>query len=495
MSLNPTWRIRIWAAAATVVALVLGYQIAVGNLVGSAVVGLVVLALIGYRYQPANLQLMVVAVLFAGYLIGNRGFAQVMPSPAFPLLPAEAGLAGLFILQALERMAGGAAPRRLGAWDYLIGAWIVYGCARMLFDGRVHGMVAIRDFAMVYYAAFFFLAANLAHRRSMQVDRLLQIIRIASSLMAGIYLFTRISPGVLESMVIWRGVPLIFYKDDLVGVFAALGAVLHFIQYERAKRSLSVAWCLVLVGVVLYTNNRSAMLALAVGALGLLFAGRWRLSALLGTGGVVGAVFIVAIATWRGDTWRDTPLMGVYDRVVSLTDPFGEREYGGEITGNKGDNNLFRMVWWQEVVGETVEVSPVFGLGFGYDLSSRFLREYYADNIQGFSARSPHSIIVTVFGRMGVVGVTVYLAIILMLANRVWTCAGLQDLETLAPLLGAAMVFTSACFGVVLEGPMGAVVFWSLMGLGAGMLGAKSEAEPDATAVVHFDHEREAVPS
>jgi hypothetical protein len=480
MAMNPIWRVRIWATAATVVALVLGYQIALGNLLGAAVVGLGTLAIVGYRYQPRNLQFLVLAGLFAGYLIGNRGFAQLMPAPGIPLLPAEAGLAALCILQALER-AGSDHPRRLDLLDYLIGAWILFGVGRMFFDGRIYGIVAIRDFAMVYYAAFFYLAANLVHRHANQLEKLLQVTRIAALVMGVIYVFTRTWPGVLENALLFRGVPLIFYKDDLVGVFAALGAVLHFLRFEQAGRWRSVCFSLALVGVVLFSNNRSALLALVVGAGGLVLAGRWRFGGLLGLGGLVGAILLIAAAAWRGDTWRDTPLIGVYERVVSLADPLGEGQYGGERTANKGDNNLFRWVWWQEVISETAAKSPVAGLGFGYDLSSRFVREYYGVGSLPFTARSPHSIVVTVFGRMGIMGLSLYASIIAILAWNVWRKARQQALAELTPFLGAAMIFTSASFGVVLEGPMGAVLFWSLLGAGAGLVAARREGAADET--------------
>jgi O-antigen ligase len=378
----------------------------------------------------------------------------------------------------LER-AGSTSARRLGLLDWLIGSWIVFGLARMFFDGRVFGLVAVRDFAMVYYAVFFFLAANIFHRQSHRAETLLSLFRNAAVIMGGVYMFTRLWPGVLENSLLLRGVPLIFYKDDLVGVFAAVGAMLQFLRFEQVGRGRHVLFSLALVGVVLFTNNRSALLALVVGAGGLLLAGRWRFITLLGIGGVFGAILMVAVATWQGDTWRDTPLMGVYDRVVSLTDPFGTRQYGGETTSNKGDNNLFRLIWWQEVVGETVEESPVFGLGFGHDLSARFLREYYAHTSEEFSARSPHSIIVTVFGRMGIVGLLLYGAIILQLLTQVVHSARRQDFVSLPPLLAAAMIFASACFGVVLEGPMGAVLFWSLLGSGVGLLAHQADTRDE----------------
>ena len=334
---------------------------------------------------------------------------------------------------------------------------------------------------MVYYAVFFYLAANIVHRDPARLAVLLATLRISSVIMAVLFSIAVQWPGVLESALTLRGVPLIFYKADLVGVFAGVGALLHFIRFEQTGRWRSVGFSLLLVGVVLMTNNRSALLALAVGAAALGIAGRWRFPVLLGGGAVVAAVLLVAISTWRGDSWRDTPLVGAYERMVSLVDPLGTGSYQGEATFNKGDNNRFRLVWWSEVIAETIDTSPIYGLGFGYDLSARFQRVYYGVSPEDFNARSPHSIAVTVFARMGLVGLVLFLGIIVQMVYWVWGAARRDDLEQLAPSLMATMVFTSACFGVVLEGPMGAVVFWVMLGAGSGLMAA-AQAKEDESA-------------
>jgi O-antigen ligase len=96
-----------------------------------------------------------------------------------------------------------------------------------------------------------------------------------------------------------------------------------------------------------------------------------------------------------------------------------------------------------------------------------------------FTARSPHSIVVGTIGRMGGVGLAGLLAVVAAMAARTWRA--LHDPATDAPTCGlwcaAWVVLTSACFGVVLEGPMGAVVFWSLLGLANSMT-------PDAALAV-----------
>jgi hypothetical protein len=175
-------------------------------------------------------------------------------------------------------------------------------------------------------------------------------------------------------------------------------------------------------------------------------------------------VVLVLVAHVQHKTWRDTPLLGVYERVSSVFDPLGQGTYSAADAANKGDNNLFRMVWWRTVIDDTLHGGPVFGLGFGADLAERFVQEYYSDSPEEFSTRSPHNIVLTVFARTGAVGLVPFLAIVGVVLVRTVKSAR-RDLASTGPWLVGCALFVSACFGVVLEGPMGAVVFWTALGL------------------------------
>jgi CHASE3 domain sensor protein len=46
------------------------------------------------------------------------------------------------------------------------------------------------------------------------------------------------------------------------------------------------------------------------------------------------------------------------------------------------------------------------------------------------------------------------------------------------------VILVSACFGVVLEGPMGAVVFWTILGLASATSAAEQEQRAAAEAAL-----------
>ena len=92
------------------VAMVLGVKIAQGGWFLPALLGALVIMFTLYRLKTESLGSFILAGILAGYFIGNRGFAQLMPAPTIPLLPAEAALAALVALQFLEQIRGGLKP-------------------------------------------------------------------------------------------------------------------------------------------------------------------------------------------------------------------------------------------------------------------------------------------------------------------------------------------------------------------------------------------------
>jgi O-antigen ligase len=221
------------------------------------------------------------------------------------------------------------------------------------------------------------------------------------------------------------------------------------------------------------------MLGLAAAAVWLALGRRWRFGATLLGAGAAASIVILAVAFVTHTPWKKTPLYEPYESVMSIVDVTGQRIYEGKDTSSKGDNNLFRRVWWQAVLEETIEGNPSFGLGFGYDLADRFVREYYPEDSEEFSARSPHNFLLTIFARMGAVGLALFQAVLGVVAVRTWRAVRAGP-ELAAPWCAAWAIFTSACFGVVLEGPMGAVVFWTLLGVAdASRAAASFTAAPD----------------
>lgn len=475
MTLQPVWRSRLFATGAGLAAVWLGVAIAQQQFLwpSFAAVGLLLFALA--RWQPLPLGTLILGLVVSGYIVGNRGFAQIMLLPNYPLLPAEAvlTLAGtLLLVQCAWRHE---LPFRRDALNALLLAWIAMGTMRMAFDFRQYGLLAIRDFALVYYAAFFFLGQEAA--RAATGRRFLEHMVLGSCvvLLAISFFYDRF-PQFFFGTLSFRGSPLIYYKGDLVGTFMAVGSMMFFLRFENRRRWWELALSLGLAGAVIATNNRASMLGLFVATLWLLLGGRWKFAAAQTVTGLTASALILIGATVLNRPIDQTPVFHLYEEVVSLADPAGKRTYRGEETFNKGDNNLFRLTWWNAVVLETVAVNPYLGLGFGHDLADRFVREYYPESGEEFAVRSPHNVLITAFARLGATGLAVLLAVMSVVGVGTWRAIKRGPREA-APWCAAWIIFVSACFGVVLEGPMGAVVFWTMLGVAHASLNAARERQ------------------
>lgn len=450
---------------ASVAAIVIGVWIADGTWIALAIAaGAVVLAALGY-VAPKMTHVATLGVLIIGYIVGNRGFAQLTPASGAPLFPAELGLALSGTLLIAQCCVTQRVPVLRDALNFSVLLWIAFGTARIAFDVKTYGFTAIRDFALVYYALFLFIAqTTFADRpgRSRWLHRCL--LWATAPLPILLYLFDNYTDFFTQVLTV-RGIPLIFYKGDLIGTFITVGSVVWYIYYaEDRRRWWALGWSLVLAATVLTTDNRASLLALVVTAVWLGIGRRWQFLGILAGGGAAAMLVLILWSQFAGQRLEQTPLGRLYENVASVTDFGGTRHYSGVF--QKGDNNRFRLVWWRTSIEETIHANPWVGMGFGYDLAEGFLKEYYPDSTDEFNVRSPHNVWVTIFARMGLLGLLGFAAIVFALARA--TLIGVRSREPhhAVPWCVGWAILTASTFGVVLEGPMGGVVFWIVLGIG-----------------------------
>jgi len=409
----------------------------------------------------------------AGYIIGNRGFAQFSPTNRLPLLPAEVTLAvsgsALVFRAALRRTAF----LRRDLLDISLLVWIAMGAARMPFDVRRFGPVALRDFAMVYYAGFFFVAQSLGtHAASGRLLR--RAFTTAFAILPLVVVANRLAPDAVLR-ISWNGIPLIFHKSDITAAGLGAGLIWFWALYERTGHRrwlVPAAVCIPLLATL--ESPRAGMVAVAAVTVAWVAARRWRLVAFQAGIAAAAVALGLAVVLWSGRNVRETASYATYERVASLVDWTGTGSYSNPDSASVGDNNRFRVVWWEAVARETLDGGPWLGLGFGADLAAQFLIDYEWVEAQDFSARSPHSIFMSVFGRMGALGTVLWVLVTAGMMRQTFRAFKRRDFDAMGLWSVSWVFWVSGCFGVVLEGPMGAVVFWTATGLAC----ARTVAEP-----------------
>lgn len=470
--MDPRLRQFLFGLAACTAATAAGFSVAQENYIWLSLAAALCVWVALARHSDAHAEAWLLGGVVLGYTIGNRGFAQLTPLTGIPVFIGELalgfGLTVLLVRHALLRRL----PIEANWIDRLLLFWFALGIGRVWWDVRVFGLVAARDFAMVYYLLFFFCARSLGtHAPSRRV--LLALLGATYVALPLAVLVVDAFPEFFLYRFTFQGSPIIHQKGDLrtLGLFAGF----VWIVPKHGELRLSDWWrwavAVLALGLGLGQLSRASMLGLALAVALLTWARRWQPLVAVVTVAAAGAGILSMSAAFRGGDLTQSRLYAVYETVASIVDVGGTRAYRSEDAGNKGDNNRFRLVWWRIVVEDTIAANPLVGVGFGADLARSFVREYYATDSMDFTARSPHNVFVTAFARMGALGVLGLLGIYVYQAIATWRLARLARTgpgafdEALALHAIVLLMMVGACFGVVLEGPMGAIPFWVLLGL------------------------------
>ncbi len=470
--MNPRLRIALITLVASALAIWVGISLAQEkHFIASVAALLSVWAVLAWTRGPLA-ESWLLSFLVFGYVIGSRGFAQIMPVSGLPLFLSELGLVVSVTLVLLRGAQSRILPVQHDWLNGLLLLWLALGSGRILWDVRNYGFMALRDFATVYYVGYFFVAQALAqheHSRRLLHGALLATFAVLPFPAILSALFTDFF---LDNLLV-GGVPLIFYKGDLLATFLFTGFIVllplgRFVWFGVTPWRWLIALTSLIFGLTLL--SRASMVGLLVATGWMAWAGRSRAFQVLAGVCLAGLLAVTTVSLLQKKDFTQTKAYAIYEAAASVVDFSGTHSYRSGFTGDKADNNRFRLVWWRNVVVETATTAPVFGLGFGADLARGFLQEYYPDSNDDFSARSPHNIFLTVFGRMGFAGALVLLLIYLTqfrISLRTVRATRTDPSREGALTLQAAcwVVLVSSCFGVVLEGPMGAIPFWIMLGL------------------------------
>jgi hypothetical protein len=477
--MNPRLRLLMFTIAGIAIGVAVAGDLADESYGMAAMIAVVCALLVLRRVSEADPDAWMLAAVVVGYVVGNRGFAQLQPSSSVPLLPAEAVL--LVAVPSLIARVSLKKETLLAhdALNFSILAWFIVGLIRLPLDIERYGVIAVRDFAMVYYAAFFFIAQAFS-RRAQNVRLLTASVTVAFVALLPVVISILIWPDFLTDNLTWHGIPIIYHKSDLIANSLGAGFFWLWTRWEKDRRRIwlvMAAASLLLIGKM--ASPRAAMFAVALTTLVWVAFGRWRIAVAQVAAVASAAIIGMAVLSFTGDDFKTSTVYSAYEHAISIFDPAGTGTYINGESGDPGDNNRFRVVWWGDVIAETMAENPVFGLGFGADLAARFVADYGLQTDETFAARNPHSMIVTTFGRMGFLGLACWLVASAFMARTIYRLFKTGDPDAMGLCCIVSVTWVSACVGVVLESPMAAVVFWTALGLAHGrLLGAALPARP-----------------
>lgn len=403
-------------------------------------------------------------VAMLGYALFSRTFAYIGVPPVF--IGEMLLVAGLGLALASGRLGQVLAAPPVITWLLLM-AWVI---VRTVPYVRAYGLDGVRDAMLVGYGFYMLAVASVLLARPERLVWLVQRYRVFVSVMlalVGLIYFSEKLFGDRVPGLPWAPqVPLLVVKGgDLMVHLTGIAAFLMLGWMRQRPR-----WVMLLAftsGVVML-SNRGGMVAFFLG-LGLAWAMRppgtgpgrlvYAFLALLLVGVVVGP--LVDVRTNSGS--RRVSVEQIVDNVKSIV--------GSSDSDALDGTKRWRLLWWTDIVDYTVR-GPYFftGKGFGVNLAEADGYEVEDDN----ALRSPHNGHLTVLARAGVPGFALWLAIQgLWIASLfgAWLRAKLAGQSRWTALFAWLVAFwaasmVNASFDVFLEGPMGGVWVWTVLGVG-----------------------------
>jgi O-antigen ligase len=200
---------------------------------------------------------------------------------------------------------------------------------------------------------------------------------------------------------------------------------------------------------------------------------------------------VILLAVFSGTGWLATRIPSVREKVATIFDPH-DSHFETRSAQISAHTVQWRLVFWRRCIEETWHRAPMFGLGFGTNLTD-LMRDtpdwpMFEDSQNaakyGSPNRHPHSAHVTVFARLGLVGLLLWFGVLgtvfvqglrnLRRARELYM-AGREPTPRLrllalfgadTTILAVWLVYVIAMsFGVVLENPFGGIWFWTLTGV------------------------------
>jgi O-antigen ligase len=425
---------------------------------------LLVTVLKGYRVFWVYL-----VFLLLGYQFLGKGFAYV---GYYPIYVGEIGLAlaGVSVLLTLllNRLKKKTISRRLRLEVLLLLVFIAWQAFRTIPYLTEYSYDAARDAMLWGYAAYALIICLLIPRDT--VSRLFRLYgRVLPFFLAWLpvaYVLMRIAP--INIRFPGSPISLIHLKSGDVGVHLGGAAAFMLLRFDLRDKPWSQAklwflWFLWLVAWLAYgATNRAGMLSALTGVAVVLLQRpqtRWYRPLVLSIV-MLGLLFATNFSLNVGQ--HDISFQQLVDNVAST---FSRGPIALEET------KQWRLQWWKTIWDYTFN-GQYFWVGKGYGIN-------LADS-DGFqvawdhSLRSPHNAFMTILARSGVPGLILWLLFLLafgwMLAKRSLAAKRSPDVWNARYalwLLAYWMAFLfNASFDVFLEGPMGGVWFWSLVGAG-----------------------------
>jgi hypothetical protein len=426
---------------------------------------------------------MVLGVLLAGFMFGDRGFAY-LHVPGTPLFVGEIALAIITVyLICFYPITN---PDLRSPVRLALGVFLVFSAFRTLPYLGEHGFDALRDASQWYYGLLAFFVADFVRRRGIR-----PIVGWFGKLVPWFVAWAPVSlvlgQVLTQPLVPDSDVPIWAHRGSNTSVL--ITGVLGFMwmldekdtgitQRQRGILTAVSGVFLVVAGI----QNRGGLIA-AIAGLALIYwfarSGQRHFVGVISTVVIiVGLIFAVAdIRVSFFSNSREISAEQLVENLVSVVNPDAVAT-SGDLVGNSS----WRMDLWSAVFRDVNFNAPFLGRGYGVSLGELYGFEGAGET----ELRNAHNSHMTIFARSGYLGVGLWFAmwaiwyILMIRSRRALAARGLRVEAGVAvvAMAVALAVLVNAVFDPSIEGPPVSAWIWSIFGLGLGLMTLSRPGRP-----------------
>lgn len=463
-----------------VLGLAAAVQIGSGDYVMPAfLLGIILLLLTGLFFgerRPIEGVFIVVAVCC--YIIFGKGFAyQRLSTYAFVGESLLAFGMLMYVMRVYKREFS-LVPRSSMAWALLpLG---IYSLIHVVIDYERHQWMALRDSCVIYYTIFFFIVYQLARFRQI-ADYAAKAFICIAPLAVIIEMMMKFTPGLMMKLQFVKlgSAPLFLpHMDALTNAVFGLIFFLIF-RHSQTGRFLPLLGAVVLIGWEILFARGAAYIVLFCTGIFLVFARQWRslmaMVPMILLAGVCGLVLMELIGSKQ-----DRALQKIQDQWSAIVNRVTGEGHSGTMDDDTAD---WRIEWWKKITRDVTSQNPLFGLGFGEDISTPFHQQYFRTSVSGEEVertRGAHNIVFTILARGGWIGVVLFALVIIVQLIYFRRAARLAADGQIPPrymfLWGASLSgFVIGFFQYAWEASYAAIPYWTYVAIAYATLDREME--------------------
>jgi hypothetical protein len=442
-------------------------EIGSGNLqVGLGVLALsiflIVVVMLG-RKLPLDLVAMIACV--GGYIALGKGFAYLNAGSVFFVGELLLLLLGLFYLgRAFTRQISFIPKDKMGFYMLLL---MLLGGIRTFWDFRSYGVMAVRDYCILYYCFVFFCSYGIFKKNPnfrakaykwMVPWYVLGLLGVITS-----YYIPFIHKA-LQKITIKGN---ILYMPHEASGYSAVAIGLYLLYYIKkfTQQSSFITSILGYIAILLavLTSRGATILAFLILCFILVLANQWKKMIPIVLVGLFGFSSVLIYADFSNKK------IEVVDKVVEEVTSWNVLSESADTRSNAS----WRWFWWSKIVRDVTNENPFFGLGFGRDISQEFEDDFYGIHEgaqRGSRTRGAHSALFTILARAGYAGAILFLIVIWYQLKYFWKAILLMRANKFNADLAGALGFVTMGFVVTFvqytwDASYSAIPFWFICGL------------------------------